>query len=179
MFTASQPTSRNRRRHWRRDTTDNGEKRGMKKSSVHRALARRRSCVRDDWRRLAGGSATKADSSAAPAATFVFPLISQWQKDYRVEDGRHTSTTTRSAPAAGSRRSRPGTVDFGASDAPLTPDQCAACKGCVQIPWALVGDVGHVQPARASPDNLKLTGPVLANIYLGNIKQWNARRSRS
>ena len=64
------------------------------------------------------------------------------------------------------------TVDFGASDAPMTPDQFSACKGCVQIPWALA--------ATSIPYNLpgvkkqvKLTGPVIANIYLGKVTQWN------
>jgi phosphate transport system substrate-binding protein len=70
------------------------------------------------------------------------------------------------------------TVDFGASDAPMTRDQASACHGCVQIPWAFsatsvmynVSGVGY---------GLKLTGPVLANIYLGHIKKWNDKRIRA
>ena len=41
-------------------------------------------------------------------------------------------------------------VDFGASDAPLTPDQTTACNGCVQIPWALSATVGRLQRSRRS-----------------------------
>ena len=64
-------------------------------------------------------------------------------------------------------------VDFGASDAPLSPDQAAACNGCVMIPWALAGTaVMYNLPNLGG--RLKLTGPILANIYLGNIKPWNA-----
>ena len=64
------------------------------------------------------------------------------------------------------------TVDFGASDAPMTPDQFAACKGCVQIPFAFSATS---VPYRGDglPNLLKLTGPVIADIFLGKIKKWN------
>ncbi len=64
------------------------------------------------------------------------------------------------------------TVDFGASDAPLTPDQFAACKGCVQIPWALSA-TSIAYRGDALPNHLRLTGPVVAGIFLGRIKKWN------
>jgi phosphate transport system substrate-binding protein len=65
------------------------------------------------------------------------------------------------------------TVDFGASDAPLSADQLTACKGCVVIPWALAGmSVPYNVPGLGG--RLRLNGPVLANIYLGNITNWNA-----
>ena len=67
------------------------------------------------------------------------------------------------------------TVDFGASDAPLTSDQARACKGCQQIPWALSATTipYHVSGVDYG---LKLTGPILADIYLGHISKWNDRR---
>jgi phosphate transport system substrate-binding protein len=65
------------------------------------------------------------------------------------------------------------TVDFGASDAPLTPDQFAACKGCVQIPWALSA-TSIAYRGDALPNHIHLTGPVLAGIFMGQIKKWNA-----
>ena len=64
------------------------------------------------------------------------------------------------------------TVDFGASDAPLTPDQFAACKGCVQIPWALSA-TSLAYRVRDLPDHIKLNGAAVAGIYLGKIKKWN------
>ena len=64
------------------------------------------------------------------------------------------------------------TVDFGASDAPLTPSQAASCNRCVQIPWAL-GAVG-ISYNIPGVHSLHLTGPVIASIYLGKITNWNA-----
>lgn len=65
------------------------------------------------------------------------------------------------------------TVDFGASDAPLTKDQGNQCHGCVQIPWALTATVPVYNIPGVGDRQLKLTGTVLANIYLGNITNWN------
>jgi phosphate transport system substrate-binding protein len=65
------------------------------------------------------------------------------------------------------------TVDFGASDAPLTPDQAAACKGCVQIPWALSATSIPYKLDNA-PNRIRLSGKVLADIFLGKIKTWDA-----
>jgi phosphate transport system substrate-binding protein len=65
------------------------------------------------------------------------------------------------------------TVDFGASDAPLTSDQAAACKGCVQVPWALAGTGPIENIPGVNGLQLKLTGPVLAKIYLGQITNWS------
>jgi len=65
------------------------------------------------------------------------------------------------------------TVDFGASDAPLTPDQFAACKGCVQIPWALSA-TSIPYRLDGGPNRIRLNGKVLADIFLGKIKTWDA-----
>ncbi len=83
------------------------------------------------------------------------------------------STTARSARAPASRRSRTGTVDFGASDAPLTPTSSAACTGCVQIPWALAAPRSSTTSTASATTTCKLTGTVLAKIYLGKITNWN------
>ena len=68
------------------------------------------------------------------------------------------------------------TVDFGASDAPLTEDQFKEAtkegSGVVQIPWAL-GSVVAVYHVEGAPNHLRLTGPVLAEIYEGKITAWN------
>ena len=63
-------------------------------------------------------------------------------------------------------------VDFGASDAPLSPDQLHACNGCVQIPWALSA-TSVIYNLAGVPNNLHMTGPVLARIYLGQITKWD------
>src|SRR5581483_7747385 len=120
---------------------------------------------------LAGGSASRAGSLNGAGATFPFPLISQWQRDSETKTGTkipYNPIGSGGGIAAITAR----TVDFGASDAPLTPDQLAACKGCVQIPWVL-SSTSVVYNLPSAPNNLKLTGPILARIYLGTITRWN------
>ncbi len=64
------------------------------------------------------------------------------------------------------------TVDFGASDAPLSADQLGACSNCVQVPWALAGtSVTYNVPG--APEHLKLDGAAIAGIFLGQITKWN------
>ena len=63
------------------------------------------------------------------------------------------------------------TVDFGASDAPLSSAQAAGCSGCVEIPWALAATGFSYNLSGVS--NLKLSGAVIAEIYLGQITTWN------
>jgi phosphate transport system substrate-binding protein len=63
-------------------------------------------------------------------------------------------------------------VDFGASDAPLSAAQAQACNGCVQIPWALAATaVAYNVPG--APMHLRLDGPTIARIFLGQISKWN------
>ena len=63
-------------------------------------------------------------------------------------------------------------VDFGASDAPLTPDQQTACKNCVQIPWALSATaIAYNVPG--APAHLNLDGKTISKIFLGQITSWN------
>jgi phosphate transport system substrate-binding protein len=113
-----------------------------------------------------------AGSLVGTGATFPFPLISKWIPAVDNALGiRITYSATGSG--AGIAQITARTVDFGASDAPLTPDQLTACKGCVVIPWALAGmSVPYNVPGLGA--RLKLSGAVLANIYLGNITNWNA-----
>jgi phosphate transport system substrate-binding protein len=126
---------------------------------------------------VANTARSAADELTGAGATFPAPLISQWQKDYESKTGvRINYSPIGSGGGISSITAR--TVDFGASDAPLTPDQFTACKGCVQIPWALSAtSVMYNLPD--VPNNLKMTGPVLADIYLGTIKKWNDPRIQS
>ncbi len=120
---------------------------------------------------LAGSSAKTAGSLSGAGSTFVAPLVSQWQKDYPDKAGVSiTYNPIGSGGGIASITSR--TVDFGASDAPLTPDQFAACKGCVQIPWAL-SSTSILYNLPNVPNNLKITGPIIAQIYLGQITTWS------
>jgi phosphate transport system substrate-binding protein len=124
---------------------------------------------------LIAGSAGSAVASAASltgaGGTLVAPLEAAWAIDF---ERRYGESVTYAAvgSGAGIAQITARTVDFGASDAPLTPSQEAACNRCVQIPWALgaVGISYNIPGVRG----LHLTGPVIASIYLGKITNWNA-----
>jgi phosphate transport system substrate-binding protein len=116
---------------------------------------------------LAAASSTGGSLKGA-GSTFVFPLVSQWQANYKNAQITYGSVGSGAGIAAITSR----TVDFGASDAPLTKDQASACKGCEQIPWALSStSIPYHVPGVSY--GLKLTGKILANIYLGHITKWN------
>jgi phosphate transport system substrate-binding protein len=104
-------------------------------------------------------------------STLVAPLMSQWSNDYAKRTGT-TITYGAIGSGGGIAQITARTVDFGASDAPLSPDQASACKDCLQLPWALAATLVSYN-VKGAPARLKLSGPVLANIYLGTVKQWN------
>jgi phosphate transport system substrate-binding protein len=118
-----------------------------------------------------------AGSLVGTGATFPFPLISKWIP--AVDNALGIKITySPTGSGAGIAQITARSVDFGASDAPLSPDQLTACKGCVVIPWALAGmSVMYNLPGLEK--RLVLNGPVLANIYLGNITTWNAAPIRA
>ena len=122
----------------------------------------------------AGGGGGKSTVLVGAGSTLVAPLVSQWSNDF---GKKHGVTITYGAIGSGGGIAQitASTVDFGASDAPFSPDQADACKGCLQIPWALAATLVsyHVDGA---PAKLKLSGPVLADIYLGKLTTWNDRR---
>jgi phosphate transport system substrate-binding protein len=104
-------------------------------------------------------------------SSFVFPLVSAWEPALKSAGGitvNYNPIGSGAGIAAISNRS----VDFGASDAPLTPDQQATCNGCLTIPWAFSSTAVAYQGS-GLPASLKMTGPVLAKIYLGQIKNWS------
>jgi phosphate transport system substrate-binding protein len=119
-----------------------------------------------------GGSSKSGGGSLVGAgSTFVYPLVSKWIPDYAHRAGVKI-TYGPIGSGGGIQQITNRTVDFGASDAPLTPDQQHACKGCVQLAWALAGtSIPYNVPG--VPPHLKLTGTVLADIYLGRVKNWN------
>jgi phosphate transport system substrate-binding protein len=123
----------------------------------------------------------KATTITGAGSTFVSPLVSVWTPalgsafDYTVQ---YSAVGSGAGIAAITSRQ----VDFGASDAPLSPDQMSACNGCVQIPWALAGTaIDYNIPNLSLPKNtnLKLTGDVIAKIYLGEITNWSDPAIRS
>lgn len=119
------------------------------------------------------GSAGSGGGGALVGAgsTLVAPLVGVWEPVYQKTSG--VTVTYGAVGSGGGIESISGrTVDFGASDAPLSTAQATACKGCIEIPWALAG-VGIAYHVSGVPSGLHFTGPVLADIWLGKIKAWN------
>ena len=111
-----------------------------------------------------------AASLSGAGSTLVAPLEADWSSGWHSATGNSVSYTAVGS-AAGITAISSGQVDFGASDAPLSAAQETACSHCLQIPWALSATaVGfHVK----GDSTLKLTGKVLAEIYLGQIRNWD------
>ena len=117
------------------------------------------------------GARSNAGTLTGAGSTFVSPLVSLWSSDYRSKTGTQIAYSPVGS-GAGIAAITARQVDFGASDAPLSPDQLGACNGCVQIPWALSA-TSIIYNLPNVPNNLHMTGQVLARIYLGEIKKWN------
>jgi len=104
-------------------------------------------------------------------ASFPAPLYSKWAADYNKATGVKINYQSVGS-GAGIRQIDAKTVDFGASDAPLTDEDLKA-KGLVQFPTVIGGVVPVINVKGLTPGQLKLTGAVLADIYLGKITHWN------
>ncbi len=123
-----------------------------------------------------GSTDTAASGGALVGAgsSFVYPLVTKWIQDYNTKTGA-TVTYGPIGSGGGIAAITGKTVDFGASDAPLTPDQLAACTKCIQVPWGLAGtSVTYNVPG--APEHLKLDGAALAGIFLGQITTWDDPR---
>jgi len=113
-------------------------------------------------------------AGARPTATikgagssFVAPLVALWTQNYKSSEISYNPVGS----GAGINAITNKQVDFGASDAPLTPDQKGSCP-CVQIPWALSATSIAYNITGASP-GLNITGAILGDIYLGHITYWD------
>lgn len=106
-------------------------------------------------------------------ASFPAPLYTRWAADYHNATGVRINYQSIGS-GAGIRQVEAKTVDFGASDAPLT-DEALQQKGLVQFPMVIGGVVPVVNIKGIAPGQLRLTGRVLGDIYLGKVKRWNDR----
>lgn len=121
----------------------------------------------------AGTASAKSNAATLNGAgsTFVAPLVQAWESPFQAASGI-TMNYSSVGSGAGIAQITARTVDFGASDAPLTPDQFNACKGCIQIPWALAStSVFYNIPGQKT--FLHMSGKVLVKIYMGQITNWN------
>jgi len=119
----------------------------------------------------AAGAKSNDTTITGAGSTFVQPLVSAWTPALGTAFGysvQYSAVGSGAGIAAITNRQ----VDFGASDAPLTPDQATACKSCVQIPWALSAtSVAYNVPG--APVHLNLDGKTISKIFLGQITNWN------
>lgn len=112
-----------------------------------------------------------AQEITGAGATFPAPLYSKWAADYNKATGVKINYQSVGS-GAGIKQIDSKTVDFGASDMPLTDDVLAK-KGQVQFPTAIGGVVPVINIKGINPGQLKLNGQVLGDIYLGKIAKWN------
>ncbi|MCA3051913.1 MAG: phosphate ABC transporter substrate-binding protein PstS, partial [Rhodocyclaceae bacterium] len=104
-------------------------------------------------------------------ATFPFPIYAKWAEDYKKVTNFNMNYQSIGS-GAGIRQIQAKTVDFGASDMPLKKEQLDK-DGLIQFPAVIGGVVPVVNREGIAPGQLRFTGPVLADIYLGKIKVWN------
>ena len=112
-----------------------------------------------------------AQDVTGAGASFPAPIYAKWADAY------HKATSARInyqsvGSGAGIKQIKAKTVDFGASDAPLKDDELAK-DGLIQFPTVIGGVVPVVNIAGIKPGQLKLTGQVLGDIYLGKVTKWN------
>jgi phosphate transport system substrate-binding protein len=121
---------------------------------------------------LSGFAVTAAAIDVTGAgATFPYPVYAKWAEAYKAKTGIGMNYQSIGS-GGGIAQIKAKTVDFGASDMPLKPEDLQAA-GLMQFPAIIGGVVPVVNIEGANPGQLKFTGPVLADIFLGKIKSWN------
>ena len=119
-----------------------------------------------------GATAAFADNISGAGATFPAPIYARWAADYQRISGDRVNYQAIGS-GAGIRQIQARTVTFGATDSPMRSDDLAR-NGLVQFPLVIGGVVPVVNLPGIAPGQLRLTGPVLADIYRGIITRWNS-----
>ena len=120
---------------------------------------------------LACASASQATDITGAGATFPYPIYAKWAEAYKAKTG--VSMNYQSIGSGGGiKQIIAKTVDFGASDMPLKPEELEK-NGLMQFPAVIGGVVPVINVNGVETGKLKLTGALLADIYLGKITKWN------
>ena len=122
---------------------------------------------------LAFGVTAQAVDITGAGATFPYPIYAKWAEAYKQKTGVGMNYQSIGS-GGGIAQIKAKTVDFGASDMPLKPEDLHAA-GLTQFPAIIGGVVPVVNIDGIASGSLKFTGPVLADIYLGKIKKWNEK----
>src|SRR5476649_179915 len=127
---------------------------------------------------VAGATAVMAFTSASAAdmtgagSTFMYPIAAKWAELYKATSGNGLNYQSVGS-GAGIKQIKAKTVDFGASDMPLKAEELDA-EGLTQFPAIMGGVVAIVNLDGVVPGQMKMTGKVVGDIYLGKITKWNA-----
>ena len=120
---------------------------------------------------LALGASAYAAEITGAGASFPAPVYAKWAEAYQKASGNRMNYQSIGS-SGGIRQIQAKTVDFGASDAPLKPEELDK-NGLMQFPTVIGGVVPVVNIQGVKPGQLRLTGQVLGEIYLGKITKWN------
>ena len=126
-----------------------------------------------------GGQASNQSGTAAQSSvqitgagsTFVYPVLSAWAADYQKQSGAKVNYQSIGS-GGGISQVKAGTVDFGASDQPLSSEELAE-SNLAQFPIVIGGIVPVINVTGIEPGKLRLTGPLLADIFAGKVKSWD------
>ncbi len=128
-------------------------------------------CVAACVTTASASSLARAEEVRGSGSTFAYPIISQWAQVFRPVSG-HSVGYEGVGSSRGVTRLKDGVVDFAASDKPLKPEDLQKL-GLGQFPIVVGGIVPVVHVEGVAPGTLKLTGPVLADIFRGTITMWS------
>jgi len=117
-------------------------------------------------------SAAHAADITGAGATFPYPIYAKWAEAYKKATGNGLNYQSIGS-GGGIKQIKAKTVDFGASDMPLKAEELDA-EGLTQFPAIIGGVVPVLNVEGIAPGKLKMTGEVLAGIYMGKITKWNA-----
>ncbi|MBI2286849.1 MAG: phosphate ABC transporter substrate-binding protein PstS [Nitrosomonadales bacterium] len=120
---------------------------------------------------LACAGASRATGITGAGATFPYPIYAKWAEAYKAQTGVGMNYQSIGS-GGGIKQITAKTVDFGASDMPLKPEELDK-NGLMQFPTVIGGVVPVVNIKDIGAGQLKLDGATLANIYLGKITKWN------
>ncbi|MEO5596874.1 MAG: phosphate ABC transporter substrate-binding protein PstS [Lysobacteraceae bacterium] len=117
------------------------------------------------------GSASAADSFTGAGSSFFLPIMSKWSSDYNKATGNKANYQSIGS-GGGIAQIKAATVDFGASDAPLKPEDLKQFN-LTQFPAVIGGVVPVVNIKGVAPGKIRFTGPLLADMFMGKVKTWN------
>src|SRR5580765_6549867 len=120
---------------------------------------------------MALGTVASAADITGAGATFPYPIYAKWADVYRKETGVGLNYQSIGS-GGGIKQILAKTVDFGASDAPLKPEELDK-NGLVQFPAIMGGVVPVYNVKSIEAGKIRLSGALLADIYLGKVAKWS------